>query len=567
MPLAAGAHPRLMGQTFAAGFPELEPYMRPLFDEAIRSGEAQDVVEAPMMVQRNKYTEEAFFTGNFNPLRGADGEVVALYNALFEVTGQKIHDRRKDMLNMLTTPEILSTEAVFSHIIASLATDPLDVSMAVLHQAQEDTTSEQIQLSVRGQLGVPAEHAFMLGDRDLEELCKRSMDGRVVTEPDSLFDNIKWLGFKQAPKQVVTMALRTQSRLFGFLTIGTNPFRPFDETCEQFIQDLSGTASNLLAAALDADSLRRDQQQLQNDLQFSNMKVRHLVEHASVGMAHAKPDGELLWANDKFNSLATLSLQQADVTRSIFGLFSSEDQQKAQQVWTRIFNGEEHVSAEFRLNQTYKPPAGDSVPAQIQLLAFPFRERGVPVSGMVCVTDISHLKWAEAWQARIAKDARDAKRQQEAFIDTVSHEVRNPLSAIVHCADSIFLALDDVQAKEDMSGIPNSVLHALKDNKSAASVILDCCRHQKRIVDDVLTLSRLESSLLSVKLTAIKPSELVDSILAMFDAELRSKAISTHVIAETSIQELEVDFLQLDSSRIVQIFINILTNVRASCTK
>lgn len=29
---------------------------------------------------------------------------------------------------------------------------------------------------------------------------------------------------------------------------------------------------------------------------------------------------------------------------------------------------------------------------------------------MACITEISRLKWAEAWQARLAEDAREAKR-------------------------------------------------------------------------------------------------------------------------------------------------------------
>jgi hypothetical protein len=38
------------------------------------------------------------------------------------------------MLNMLTTPDTLSTDAVYSHIISSLATDLLDVSTALLYE-------------------------------------------------------------------------------------------------------------------------------------------------------------------------------------------------------------------------------------------------------------------------------------------------------------------------------------------------------------------------------------------------------------------------------------------------
>jgi signal transduction histidine kinase/ActR/RegA family two-component response regulator len=555
-----------MGQAFAEGFPELLPLIKPLFDEGVRSGQAQDVVEAPMMVERNDYQEETFFTGNFTPIRGVDGEIEGFYNAFFEVTHQIILDRRKRMLNMLTTPSSLSTDAACSHIIASLATDPLDLPMALLHEVDTESEPGKSILRVRGQLGIPEGHALLRDGLDLEDstglapLCRQAIEGRVPMEPDDRFDGVEWLGFNQAPKFIVAMALHTSRQFFGFLTVGTNPHRPFDDTCEQFIADLAGTASNLLAAALDADNLRKEQQQLQSDLEFSDQKVRHLVEHASVGMAHAKPDGNLIWANDKFLSLANLLPGEYNAVDSIFKIFSEDDLPKAHEVWARVFNGEDHVSAEFRLKQSFHPPLGDPEPAQIQLLAFPFKDQGIKVSGMLCVTDISHLKWAEAWQAHAAQEARDAKRQQEAFIDVVSHEMRNPLSAIVHCADSISMSLEDFKAKEDPSNIPVSILDALTANASAATVILDCCKHQKRIIDDVLTLSRLEATLLTVKPSAVRPTELVKSVLAMFDVELRSKSIATEVVAEPSLDELRIDFLNLDSSRVVQIFINLLTN-------
>jgi PAS domain-containing protein len=378
-----------MGQAFAEGFPELLPLIKPLFDEGVRSGQAQDVVEAPMMVERNDYQEETFFTGNFTPIRGVDGEIEGFYNAFFEVTRQIILDRRKRMLNMLTTPSSLSTDAACSHIIASLATDPLDLPMALLHEVDTESEPGKSILRVRGQLGIPEGHALLRDGLDLEDstglapLCRQAIEGRVPMEPDDRFDGVEWLGFNQAPKFIVAMALHTSRQFFGFLTVGTNPHRPFDDTCEQFIADLAGTASNLLAAALDADNLRKEQQQLQSDLEFSDQKVRHLVEHASVGMAHAKPDGNLIWANDKFLSLANLLPGEYNAVDSIFKIFSEDDLPKAHEVWARVFNGEDHVSAEFRLKQSFHPPLGDPEPAQIQLLAFPFKDQGIKVSGML----------------------------------------------------------------------------------------------------------------------------------------------------------------------------------------
>jgi signal transduction histidine kinase/CheY-like chemotaxis protein len=555
-----------MGHSFDLELPELLPSIKPLFEEGMRSGIAQDVVDIQLMVRRNDYQEEAFFTGNFTPLRGTDGKIEGFYNPVFEVTKQKIHDRRTHMLNLIATPGTLEVDAVYEHIMKSLEVDPLDIPMAILYEADTDAQPGRTVLRLRGQLGLPEGHALLRDGQDLEDLvgtapmCRESMSGRVVTMVDARFDGVKWLGSGQPTDTVVTVALSTGVRLFGFLTVGTNPCRPFDSTCEQFIKDLTRMASSVIASAWDAENLRRRQDKLKSELEFSDMKVRHLVQHASVGMAHAKNDGKIIWANDMFFTLAGGIPGHHNTVDSIYDVFLDEDRQKAVHVWSRILDGENHVSAELRLKRLFVPPVGDPEPAQIQVLAFPYKEHGITVSGMACTTEISRLKWAEAWQARIAEDARAAKKQQEAFIDVVSHEMRNPLSAIVHCADTISTSFSDVEANPYITNIPEAVLEALRDNVASAHTILDCAKHQKRIIDDVLTLGRIESTLLSVTPSPVQPCKLVDSVMALFGAELRSNEIITSVIAEPSIKELNVEFLNLDPSRVTQIFMNLLTN-------
>ncbi|KAF2705583.1 hypothetical protein K504DRAFT_92713 [Pleomassaria siparia CBS 279.74] len=157
VPLAAGAHPILMGQSFGFGFPELLPFIKPLFEEGIRSGMAQDVVEVPMMVERGGLKEETFFTGNFTPIRGVDGRIEGFYNALFEVTLQKIYNWRTHMLNLIATPGVLEIDAIYAHIMKSLEADPLDIPMVVLYEADTDGKPGKTILRLRGQLGMPEE--------------------------------------------------------------------------------------------------------------------------------------------------------------------------------------------------------------------------------------------------------------------------------------------------------------------------------------------------------------------------------------------------------------------------
>jgi CheY-like chemotaxis protein len=89
---------------------------------------------------------------------------------------------------------------------------------------------------------------------------------------------------------------------------------------------------------------------------------------------------------------------------------------------------------------------------------------------------------------------------------------------------------------------------------------MQCANHQKRIIDDVLTLSKLDSMLLSITPVAVKPTKLVDSIVNIFQAELKTNKISYNITPDKSFLALGIDHVYLDPSRVTQVFINLLTN-------
>lgn len=291
--------------------------------------------------------------------------------------------------------------------------------------------------------------------------------------------------------------------------------------------------SSVTAAAVNAEEGRKRQRQLEDDLAFSNTKLGHLIEHASVGMVHVSLQGEMLWANEHYYALTGRPLDQQTGKKTFFDVYVDEDRLKAEAVWDSLLQGANHVNAELRLKRLYTSPIGDAEPAQIQVLAFPYREQGRVKSIMACTTDTSRLKWAQNFQARLAAEAREAKRQQEAFIDVVSHEMRNPLSAIVHCADGISNCLEECRAK--LAEMPQPCLDTLNDNIASANIIMQCANHQKRIIDDVLTLSKLDSMLLSITSSAVRPPKLIASIVGIFEAELKANQINYSVTPDPSL--------------------------------
>lgn len=94
----------------------------------------------------------------------------------------------------------------------------------------------------------------------------------------------------------------------------------------------------------------------------------------------------------------------------------------------------------------------------------------------------------------------------------------------------------------------------------AADTIIYCAMHQKRIIDDILTLSRLDSNLLLVSPAPSQPIQLVRSTLRMFEAELKRAGTKLDFIEQQSLLNLQVQWTLLDPSRILQVLINLVTN-------
>jgi signal transduction histidine kinase len=94
----------------------------------------------------------------------------------------------------------------------------------------------------------------------------------------------------------------------------------------------------------------------------------------------------------------------------------------------------------------------------------------------------------------------------------------------------------------------------------SAETIMACVAHQKCIIDDVLTLSKLESGMLLVSPVEIQPVEEVRRALKLFDGELHNAAIDLQFDIGQSYQSLDVDWVLLDPTRLLQILINLLTN-------
>ncbi|KAJ4380375.1 hypothetical protein N0V85_008785 [Neurospora sp. IMI 360204] len=318
--------------------------------------------------------------------------------------------------------------------------------------------------------------------------------------------------------------------------------------------------------------------------------LKRMAEFATVGMYDMDLEGRLLGANNVFYEMC--GLQKVDPTevtiRPLETCVWAEDVGLVMKKLKKmvIEDKVQNVEARLRTTWTADDGAGHKVvmPRWVQATLMPVRStEGVMQSFTGCLSDVSLQKWQLDMEKQRKEEAIESKRQQENFIDMTSHEMRNPLSAIIHCADAITATLSRVQelvggdhhgsdsdarsyASEGATdNQPNHELRAevcelLDSGIDSAETIVGCAQHQKRIVDDILTMSKLDSKLLTITPITVNPIQMVKEALKMFEVEARRVDINLSMVVDQSYYDLGVKYLDFDPSRLKQVLINLLTN-------
>jgi PAS domain S-box-containing protein len=203
------------------------------------------------------------------------------------------------------------------------------------------------------------------------------------------------------------------------------------------------------------------------------------------GLAILDSEAEAVFVNDGFFKLTTNKSQNE--FRAWPESIHPGDYERVMSAYRQAFTDRQELRCEFRC-----APSADGDEGDWRLfLLRPLSDE--PDAGFIsAIVDITEIKQAELTQERAAAEAQDRKEQQERFIDMVSHEIRNPLSAVMHLAEEIRdLAMEVAAANGDLKD-------QVADLLDAADTILLCVSHQNTLVDDILSFSKLDSMMLSL---------------------------------------------------------------------
>ena len=143
---------------------------------------------------------------------------------------------------------------------------------------------------------------------------------------------------------------------------------------------------------------------------------------------------------------------------------------------------------------------------------------------------------AEAEAAR--HRAESASLAKSRFLATMSHEIRTPMNGVIGMAD--YLSTTDLN----------------EEQRSSVATIQAASGNLRRLLDDVLDLSRLESGKLDLSPTAFSPAELIEDLVALHSPTARRRGLELRAEVNGALPVR----VTADRLRVGQVVGNLLSN-------
>ena len=285
----------------------------------------------------------------------------------------------------------------------------------------------------------------------------------------------------------------------------------------------AGTFTGYIGSCIDITERRSLEQQLQ----YSEQKLRSLVEANILGVIVADLDGRIYESNDRFAQ--TLGYSTDELVAETFH-------------WSQLIPPESHEALGQLMMALLS--TGALSPVEWELL----RKDGsrVPILAMATLLD-QERRIALGVTLDISEQKAAERRKQE-FLRMVSHELRTPLTAILGLIELALLHIE--HRPTSLAPEAEGLLGLIKQKLSLACGQLDI---ETRLVEDLLEVSQLEMHQFTLSLQQKNLVTIVQETI------VGHQAVRTRDI-ELVLPPAEVVPVIADADRIGQVLTNYLTN-------
>jgi PAS domain-containing protein len=433
-------------------------------------GETVEKTNTAIHMVCNGLKEETYFSLKSIPILDSEGATVGHYEPLVETVGSLLQrfpacsgSSLQSSLTYLQTREVISqrqsqtilelseelpqarnADSYWTLATKVLSRNDKDISFGLLYSADadpDDSASSKTQASghnhqctLRGSFGLPEgspagpNHLDIRKDYGFTPYFRQAMlTGKPITvhfDQDSraadLVQGVQWRGFGDPCRAAVIFPLRPTSLkedILGFVVIGLNSRRPYDEHYRQFILVASRILSTSLASVLLHEEnigrrewtlanveamrfeLRNQLLESQKEAERNIWKFQRFAERADIGIFIIGMNGVYSYRNEAWYSILEPADRDIGLADAWEALIDDDYAPVGQAKFRALVETKQHQSFELRLKRTWNAPSqrfDDSVPEQQHMWVlcsiFPeLTEDGEVLEIVGCITDIRYV--------------------------------------------------------------------------------------------------------------------------------------------------------------------------------
>ncbi len=254
--IIGGKHPHALGRPTSEVWGEIWDDIGPMLASAMSGSTGTYVEEQLLIMVRNGYPEETYYTFSYTPIPRDDGSPGGIFCANTDDTNWVLGDRQLKLLRKLSavTADLRSSMEVCVESMHTLEDAQRDIPFALLYLAE----TGQSALKLVGLTGLADQHPLAVAElspndnqpwplgnaQKLQKLHEFELSNEIQASlPAGIWNRPS----KRAV--VLPISISGEPGQSGFLIIGLNPYRLFDETYRGFLLLVASQISAAMAIA------------------------------------------------------------------------------------------------------------------------------------------------------------------------------------------------------------------------------------------------------------------------------------------------------------------------------
>ncbi|HEY2294650.1 MAG TPA: ATP-binding protein [Thermoanaerobaculia bacterium] len=262
--IVGGKHPEALGQPASVVWREIWDQIRPRAESAMRRNEGTYDEALRLIMERNGYPEETYYTFSYSPVPNDQGGTGGILCANTDDTQRIVGERQLALLRELAarTADARTFDEACTRSAHALETNPYDLPFALIYLIDPDRR----RVSLAGTSGVGRDHPAVPETADLDgdsawpfAAVARTHEMLVIDLLKASFGELPAGAWGRPPCRAVAVPIAPsgQTGQAGILIAGLNPFRLFDDGYRGFLDLVSAQIAASIANAQGYEEERR----------------------------------------------------------------------------------------------------------------------------------------------------------------------------------------------------------------------------------------------------------------------------------------------------------------------